>query len=300
MTVLTQEIAVPGNHDNISLSVKREDLLNPGIPGNKYRKLKYNLEAARNENKDVLLTFGGAFSNHIAAVAYAGAQYGFKAIGIIRGDELRSRWKANPTLSAAHRLGMRFKFVSREEYRLKEDAGFLKDLENEIGDFYLIPEGGTNELAVRGCEEILGKDDANFDLICCCVGTGGTLAGLSRAALPHQEILGIVVHKDTRIQKDILNFAPAGNWQLNKEYHFGGYAKVSLELIDFINAIKRDYGILLDPVYTGKMMYGLFDMIQKGQFKPNTRIMAIHSGGQQGIAGMNNLLNRKNLPLIHQ
>ncbi len=158
--------------NNISLTIKREDLIHPFVSGNKFRKLKYNLLQAKAENKTTLLTFGGAFSNHIAAVAYAGKERGFKTIGIIRGDELFDKVEENPTLKFAHENGMEFEFVSREEYRLKNEIYFKEKLKNEFGDFYLVPEGGTNELAVKGCEEILTEEDSVFNYVCCAVGTG--------------------------------------------------------------------------------------------------------------------------------
>ena len=164
--------------NGISLHIKREDLIHSFVSGNKFRKLKYNLLEAKTQNKDTLLTFGGAFSNHIAAVAYAGKDNGFKTIGIIRGDELRGKISENPTLQFAENCGMQFEFVSREEYRLKSENHFLEKLKMKFGDFYLIPEGGTNELAIKGCEEILTENDADFDFICCAVGTSGTISGI--------------------------------------------------------------------------------------------------------------------------
>lgn len=176
--------------NNISLIIKREDLIHPFVSGNKFRKLKYNLLQAKANNRDTLLTFGGAFSNHIAAVAYAGKEQGFKTIGIIRGDELFDKIEENPTLKFAQENGMEFEFVSREEYRLKSEASFIEKMKDKFGDFYLVPEGGTNELAVKGCEEILTEEDSVFDYVCCAVGTGGTISGLINSALPNQKILG--------------------------------------------------------------------------------------------------------------
>ena len=176
--------------NGISLYIKREDLIHPFVSGNKFRKLKYNLLEAKALNNDTLLTFGGAFSNHIAAVAYAGKEQGFKTIGIIRGDELRDKISENPTLQFAENCGMQFEFVSREEYRLKSENHFLGQLKMKFGDFYLIPEGGTNELAIKGCEEILMEDDGEFDFICCAIGTGGTISGIINSVLAHQKVLG--------------------------------------------------------------------------------------------------------------
>ncbi len=280
------------------LFIKPEYLINPVISGNKYRKLKYNLLEAKNLNQRTLLTFGGAYSNHIAAVAAVGEAYGFSTIGIIRGEELFDQIEANPTLEFAQNRGMSFQFISRAAYRTKSSESFCKSLIQEYGDFYLIPEGGTNALAVKGCEEILSQDDAAFDYICCPVGTGGTISGLINSSLPHQKILGFPALKGSFLQEEIAKFATKTNWELITDYHFGGYAKINEELISFINAFKSQYQVPLDPVYTGKMMYGIFDLLEKGYFPKGSKILAIHTGGLQGIAGMNLILKQRKLPLI--
>ena len=278
---------------NISLYIKREDLLHPHISGNKFRKLKYNLEQAKSENKETLLTFGGAFSNHILAVAAAGKEQGFKTIGIIRGEELKATILENPTLKKAQDFGMVFEFVDREIYREKKSPKFIRLLAEKFGDFYLIPEGGTNDLAVKGCEEILTVTDEKFDYICCAVGTGGTLSGLINCSKDGQQVLGFPVLKGDFLREDICKFVSGSNWDLITEYHFGGYAKVSEELILFINEFYQKYKIPLDPIYTGKMMFGVMDLINKNYFPENSKILVIHTGGIQGIAGMNNLLKQK-------
>ena len=181
---------IPISFSNITLEIKREDLIHPIVSGNKFRKLKYNLLQAKTENQHTLLTFGGAYSNHIAAVAFAGKEHGFKTVGIIRGNELEKGFAENPTLQFAHDCGMQFDFVSREDYRKKLDVDFIEKLIAKWGRFYSIPEGGTNALAVLGCQEILKEEDSKFDFICCCVGTGGTISGLINSAQPHQKILG--------------------------------------------------------------------------------------------------------------
>ncbi|CAM4207705.1 1-aminocyclopropane-1-carboxylate deaminase/D-cysteine desulfhydrase [Zobellia nedashkovskayae] len=282
----------------VSLVIKREDRIHPLISGNKYRKLKYNLEEAKTQGFDTLLTFGGAFSNHIAATAYAGKIHGLKTIGIIRGEELAQKWQENSTLKLAESHGMQFKFVSREAYREKDTPQCIDRLKEEFGAFYLLPEGGTNPLAIKGCEEILTTNDADFDIVCCAVGTGGTIAGISNAAFAPQKVLGFPALKGDFLQEDICKFAMRENWKLITDYHFGGYAKVTEELVSFINDFKLNTQIPLDPIYTGKMLYGILDLIQKGYFPPNTKILAIHSGGLQGIDGMNRNLLKKNLPLI--
>jgi len=283
---------------NYSLVIKREDKLHPYISGIKYRKLKYNLIEAKRLNKKVLLTFGGAYSNHIAATATAGKELGFKTIGIIRGEELRYKIEENPTLFFAQSCGMHFHFVSREAYRRKTEDEFLRNLKNVFGDFYLVPEGGTNSLAIKGCEEILTKKDDEFDYICSAVGTGGTLAGLIKSSKPHQTVIGFSALKGTFQSSEIKKYTAKTNYKIIDDYCLGGYAKIDEQFIRFINNFKEHTGIPLDPVYTGKMLYGILDLINKGILKQNSRILAIHTGGLQGITGMNQLLNKKNLPQI--
>jgi 1-aminocyclopropane-1-carboxylate deaminase len=284
--------------NSISVTIKREDLIHPVVSGNKFRKLKYNLLQAKTENKNTLLTFGGAFSNHIAAVAFAAKEQGFQSIGIIRGDELRDKIEANPTLQFAQECGMQFEFVSREAYRLKNESSFLEDLKQQFGDFFLIPEGGTNELAVKGCQEIFTAEDSQFDYICCAVGTGGTISGIINSALPHQKVLGFPALKGDFLQDEIRIFVQNQNWELINAYHFGGYGKVNEDLIRFMNQFYKDNKIPLDPVYTGKMVFGVMDLIQKNYFQAHSNILLIHTGGLQGIYGMNVKLKKKQLPTI--
>ncbi|MBA0884587.1 1-aminocyclopropane-1-carboxylate deaminase/D-cysteine desulfhydrase [Flavobacterium undicola] len=282
----------------ISLTIKREDLIHPVVSGNKFRKLKYNLLQAKAENKKTLLTFGGAFSNHIAAVAFAAKENGFQSIGIIRGDELKDKIVANPTLQFAQECGMQFEFVSREAYRSKSEPSFLEELKLKFGDFFLIPEGGTNALAIKGCEEILTEEDREFDYICCAVGTGGTISGIINSALPHQKVLGFPALKGDFLQDEIRIFVQNENWELITDYHFGGYGKVNEDLIGFINTFYSDNQIPLDPIYTGKMVFGVIDLIQKNYFPAHSDILLIHTGGLQGIRGMNVKLKSKQLPTI--
>lgn len=279
---------------SISISIKREDLLHPIISGNKFRKLKYNLKEAIKQKKSKLVTFGGAFSNHILAVAAAGKELGFETIGIIRGDELADKILENPTLFKAQKLGMKFKFVDREMYRNKNEIDFRRRLELEFQDFYLLPEGGTNELAIQGCEEILTDLDNDFDFICCPVGTGGTISGIINCSKESQQVLGFPALCGDFLKEDIRKFATKSNWNLITDYDFGGYAKVSDELIRFMNDFYSKYNILLDPIYTGKMMFGVMDLIEKDFFPKNSRILVIHTGGLQGIAGINAKLRKKN------
>ena len=294
--VITQEIKLS---NTFSVFIRREDLIHPYVSGNKLRKLKYNLAQAKAENQNTLLTFGGAFSNHIAAAAYAGAAQGFKTIGIIRGEELESEILVNPTLKFAQECGMQFKFISREDYRHKAEDYFIEKLKQEFGDFYLVPEGGTNLLAVKGCQEILSDEDAQYDYVCCAVGTGGTISGLINTVLPDQKVLGFPALKGDFLQEEIRKFARNENWELITDYHFGGYGKVNAELIAFINQFYVKNKIPLDPIYMGKMVFGVMDLIDKNYFPKHYKILLIHTGGIQGIAGMNIKLKNNQLPTIN-
>jgi 1-aminocyclopropane-1-carboxylate deaminase len=280
--------------NGITLEIKREDLLHPFISGNKFRKLKYNLVQAKAENSHNILTFGGAYSNHIAAVAYAGKEQGFKTIGVIRGDELGDKIADNPTLQFAQECGMQFEFVSREAYRLKTESEFILKLKNKFGSFYMVPEGGTNDYAVKGCQEILTDEDASFDFICCAVGTGGTISGIINSTLSHQKVLGFPALKGDFLKDEIRKFATNERWGLVNDYHFDGYGKVNEQLVQFINQFYQETQVPLDPIYTGKMVFGVMDLIQKNYFPENAKILLIHTGGLQGIKGMNTILKNKN------
>lgn len=283
--------------EGYSLVLQREDLLHSFVSGNKFRKLKYNLEAAIAQNQNTLLTFGGAFSNHIAATAAAGKEIDLKTIGIIRGDELVNKIPENATLSFAQDCGMQLHFISREAYRTKETPSFINELKEKFSDFYLLPEGGTNKLAIKGCEEILPKENS-FDYICVPVGTGGTMAGLVEASKKDQKVLGFSALKGVFQSSEITKYTSKTNFEITDAYCFGGYGKIDIDLVRFINEFKNKTGIPLDPIYTGKMMYGIMDLLNKGYFKENSRIFALHTGGLQGIAGMNQKLKKKNLPII--
>jgi 1-aminocyclopropane-1-carboxylate deaminase len=302
---VNQQIILPILEEKkVELFIKREDLIHPFVSGNKFRKLKYNLLEAKKLKKKALLTFGGAYSNHVVATAVAGKLAGFKTFGIIRGDELTKNLKEtleeNATLREAHENGMKLQFVTREQYRQKSSFGFIEKMKNKWGDFYLIPEGGTNCLAVEGCEEILINEDSNFDYICSAVGTGGTISGLINASKKHQKIIGFPALKGNFLSEEIRKFiSRKKNWSLQKSYHFGGYAKHTEELIDFINNFKEETGVLLDPVYTGKMLFGILDLVKKDTFVEGSKILAIHTGGIQGIAGFNQKLIKKNQEVIH-
>lgn len=287
---------------DVELFIKREDLIHPLVSGNKFRKLKYNILKAKKQKKQIILTFGGAYSNHILATAVGCKLNNLKSIGIIRGEELANDFdntlSKNPTLKEAFNNKMTFDFVSRQEYRNKNEISFIENLKDKYGDFYLIPEGGTNDLAINGCEEILSNEDFNFDYICCSVGTGGTISGVINSSSENQNIIGFSSLKGDFLVDEIKRFAKKSNWSLNTEFHFGGYAKYSDELISFINDFKEKSSILLDPIYTAKMIYGIFDMIKNDKFEKGSKILAIHTGGIQGINGFNEVLSQKNKQTI--
>jgi 1-aminocyclopropane-1-carboxylate deaminase len=282
-------LSLDSGRADIKLFMLRLDEIHPTINGNKYFKLKYNLVEAREKGFDTLLTFGGAFSNHIAATATAGKENKFKTIGIIRGEESSSE---NPTLVQAKRNGMQLHFVSREEYRNKDTAAFTDELINKFGKFYLLPEGGSNKLAVKGCAEIPSLINIDFDYITCAVGTGGTLAGISCNLEPHQKAIGFSALKGGNFLNDDvakLIFEHKGkiqnNFTIETDFHFGGYAKVTDELRKFKSETELKYNFELDYVYTSKMLYGVMQLIEQNYFKSPSVIIAVHTGGQQGNAG---------------
>jgi 1-aminocyclopropane-1-carboxylate deaminase/D-cysteine desulfhydrase-like pyridoxal-dependent ACC family enzyme len=289
------------NEAKVQLSVLRLDQIQPEPSGNKWYKLKYNILQAQQEGHQKLLTFGGAYSNHIYATAAAGRHFGFSTIGIIRGERVEP---LNPTLKFAEEQGMQLHFVSREDYRRKAKTHFINRLHQQFGEFYLIPEGGTNLLAVQGCAEIL-PDSPEFDIVCCSAGTGGTLAGLLAGLAGQKQVLGFPALKGgdfLRSDIDRLTQAYCGqqftNYRLITDYHFGGYARADKLLIDFMNEFYRKHRLLLDPIYTAKMMYGLFSLIEQGYFPAGTRLLAIHTGGLQGIDGFNQRYKTKNLRIF--
>jgi 1-aminocyclopropane-1-carboxylate deaminase len=260
------------------------------MSGNKWHKLKYNLQKARNEGKETLLTFGGAYSNHIYAVAAAGKIFNFKTIGIIRGEE---QLPLNPTLSFAKDNGMMIYYLDRISYRKKSSPEIINQLQEKFGDFYLLPEGGTNELAVKGCSEIISKIDIDFDYICCPCGTGGTLAGLISGLNGNKFALGFAVLKGASFLKEDVNSLlinsgnnSSQNWDINIDYHFEGYAKMNPNLLEFVNRFSSLTKILIEPIYTGKMLFGIYDLAAKGFFNEGSQIIAVHTGGLQGLKGL--------------
>jgi len=295
--IINQKIPIHFS-DGIELYLKREDQNHPIISGNKYRKLFYNIQEAKKLGKKGLLTFGGAFSNHIHATAGAGLAYGFKTIGIIRGDELDNKISENSTLLDAQTMGMELQFMNREDYRNKHNPLFLRELQQKYPDYYILPEGGTNMLAIKGCEEILTPNDTIFNYICCAVGTGGTLAGIINSRDNHQKIIGFPALKENFLETEIEKYTSKNNYSLCRAYNFGGYGKITDELIQFLNEFYEQTHIPLDPIYTGKMIFGIFALIKQNYFPKNSKILAIHTGGLQGIAGVNTILKQKNKPIL--
>ena len=267
------------------LTIRREDLNHPEFPGNKFWKLKYNLLEANKAGHTTILTFGGAYSNHIAATAAACKINGFKSIGIIRGEDADL---TNPTLSLARKNGMFIHPISRSDYRLKSANEFLQALKRRFGDCYIIPEGGTNRLAIEGIKEMVKFFRTRFNILALPVGTGGTIAGCIQALQGESSVMGFSVLKGSFLTGDVEGLLEKQglpqhqNWRIVNDYHCGGYGKVSTELMSFIRWFEKQHGIPLDQVYTGKMMFGLYDLIQKGFFSRGNSLMALHTGGLQG------------------
>lgn len=292
----TQELIHPIlDEKGIQLFVKRDDLVHEEIMGNKWRKLKYNLEEATTLQKKSILTFGGAFSNHIYATAAAGLEFGFKTIGIIRGDELHS--ESNETLRFASDKGMELHFVDRATYRRYRENH--ESIASSYPDSYILPEGGTNELAIKGCKEIVREIPTDFDIIALPVGTGGTFSGVLAGVNSRQHVVGVSSLKGVFMENEVRRLLTRyqinnPNYQLETGFHFGGYGKTTGQLIDFINWFKEEFSISLDPIYTGKCFFAVWDMINNDKFEKNIKIVLLHTGGLQGILG----INRKNQIII--
>ncbi|MFC0862811.1 1-aminocyclopropane-1-carboxylate deaminase/D-cysteine desulfhydrase [Sphaerimonospora cavernae] len=263
----------------VRLLLKRDDLLHPLLPGNKYRKLRHNLTRAAELGHETLLTYGGAYSNHIRAVAAAGAEFGFRTIGVIRGEE---HLPLNDTLAFARECGMRLVYVDRTSYRAKDDPEAVEALRRRFGDFYRLPEGGSNELAVLGCAELPAEIDVPFDVICCPVGTGGTLAGIAAGLAPGQRALGFSVLKGGRFLAETVAHLQqvayggmSANWSISYDFHAGGYAKRNADLDAFIADFADRHGMVLEWVYVAKMMWGIFTLAECGEFPSGTTIVAV-------------------------
>ncbi len=268
----------------VSVFLKRDDLIHPIISGNKWRKLKYVLQKAHDENKNHLVTFGGAYSNHLLATSAAAAMFGFKATGFVRGEEVE-----NTHLFLCRLYGMQLLFTDRERYRDKQTL--FNTHFGDDADAFFIDEGGASIEAARGCSELVAELNETYDHLFCACGTGttaaGILNGIVQSNLPTQ-FHGVPVFKNGgfmagEIDKYLTTPTP---FQLHLDYHFGGYAKTTLELISFIQQFIATTGILIDPVYTGKMLYAIFDLISKDHFAPGSKILAIHTGGTWGLLGM--------------
>jgi 1-aminocyclopropane-1-carboxylate deaminase len=266
----------------VRLYLKRDDLIHPNLNGNKWRKLKYNLEEARRTGASTLLTFGGAYSNHIRAVAAAGHYFEFETIGIIRGEE---HLPLNDSLAYAESNGMLLKYMDRSTYRRKSEIQVAEQLRDEFGEFYLIPEGGSNSLALRGCAEIIEEITIDFDVICCSCGTGGTLAGIAGALHEGQRALGFAVLKGASfLNEDVARLQTSAfgrttsNWSIEQDFHFGGYAKKNADLEKFISSFEAFHEISLEWVYEAKMMFGLLELIDRGYFRKGAVIVALIAG----------------------
>lgn len=236
------------------------------------------------------MTFGGAYSNHIAATAAAAKALGLEAVGVIRGEPTLP---LNHTLALAQDWGMEFFYLDRSRYRAKNTPEVLNLLKEKFGPCYFIPEGGTNALAIEGTKEILTTDDCQYTDVFVPIGTGGTFLGLAARLLQDQKLTGIsalkgeFIHQDIAEKMEEFKIETNGTLHIADQYHFGGYAKSTPRLISFIKDFNAATGIPLDPIYTGKMMFAIFDLIEKDVFKSGDKILAIHTGGLQGIKGFN-------------
>jgi 1-aminocyclopropane-1-carboxylate deaminase len=285
----------------IHLYVLRLDTIDFYAGGNKYFKLKYNLEEAKKQGFSKLLTFGGAWSNHLAAVASSGWQEAVaggskeqpKMIFVIRGEEPK---QYSETLRFCKEKGTHLHFVSREEYKRKTESSFIEELKTKFGDFYLLPEGGSNTLAVKGCKEIVDLVNIDFDVICCPVGSGGTFTGIVSGLKQEQTALGFVALKGGDYLEEVITDLAGSplhhggqRGSLLHDYHFGGFAKTTPELLRFKKEFEKQFGFELDYIYTAKMFYGIFDLMKKNYFSEGSTIVALHTGGIQGNKGFEKL-----------
>jgi 1-aminocyclopropane-1-carboxylate deaminase len=291
---LLQPLAHPSAvRRNVRLLLWRDDLAHPVLPGNKARKLKYNLRQAWTAGHTRLLTFGGAYSNHLAAVAAAGRLYGFETIGLVRGEE---HLPLNPTLARCVADGMALHYLDRTTYRRRTEPEMLAALSRQYGPVYVLPEGGTNTLALPGVAELISelRQHTEFDAVAVAAGTGGTLAGLTlglaEAGYPARAV-GVAALKGADfLREEVASLlattgSVGGQYELHTNYHFGGYAKLPPALRAFIQQFEFDFGVLLDPIYTGKLLFGVLDLIEKGHFAPGSTVVAVHTGGLQAWAG---------------
>ena len=264
---------------DIQLDLLRLDLIHPNLSGNKWFKLRHSLDHASKNNYTALLSFGGAYSNHLHALAYAGYRHSFKTIGIIRGEKID-----NPTLQDCRQWGMELHFISREQYREKNEIDFLSDMQKKYPNAFIIPEGGSNALGLQGCREILQNVDASsYDTICCPIGTATTFTGIAQSLQLHQNSIGFPALKNAQYLESVIQEKiPHNRWRIEYDYHQGGFAKCNATLLQFIDSFYQANHIVLDFVYTAKMMMGIFDLISKAHFQKGQKILALHTGGLQG------------------
>lgn len=269
-------------HKAIELWMKRDDLLHPVISGNKWRKLKFILDHALYSGADTIISMGGMYSNHLHALAFAGKALGLKTIAYIRGE---APAVLTPTLIDLKAWGMELRFISRTDYRqLRHYKGYL-DLPGIKPQQYWLPEGGAQVLALSGVAELVKEIEVAYDWLCVPCGTGTTLAGLIAATDDKVSVLGFAALKNASfLNADVSSLLKQNksNWQINLDYHFGGFASTTPELLNFMSDFQAKTTIQLEPIYTGKMMYALYDLIRKGHFSAGQRIIAVHTGGLQG------------------
>lgn len=283
---------------NVRLAIKRDDMIHPEISGNKFWKLFYNVNhyLEKQPSSPCLATFGGAFSNHIAAVAALGRDLNVKTLGMIRGEEWEKKYQESPTLQIARQNGMSFQFFTRSVYRNK--AKISEILRQQVPGALIIPEGGTNPLAVEGIKHMLNAQTEEFDYLCAAVGTGGTIAGISKFCNEDQHVMGFKVVKDASLEETVFRLSGTKNVTM-EDASEGGYGKINDDVVRFINRFYKKFGIPLDPVYTGKMMLNLCKMIDAGKFPVGSKLLAFHTGGLQGISGANSLLQKQGRTLIN-
>ena len=290
------KVKLPNISSDVNVFMKRIDLVHPMVSGNKWFKMKYNIAEMIEQGKDTLLTLGGAFSNHIHAAARAGKIVGFNTIGLIRGEE---HLPLNATLQSAVDDGMELHYIDRGTFRERESESFLNSIKNKFGNVYILPVGGTNNIALKGCAEIVEQIYIKYDYICAASGSGGTFAGIVAGLNGNKKGIAFPALKGGQFLEEVISdlvFEYSGkqfsNWSINADYHFGGFAKLTKELVEFTKEFKKLNGFELDYIYTNKMMFGIADLIKSGYFNPGETIVAVHSGGLQGNFGMKDKIKR--------
>ena len=274
-------------NNEIEVFIKRLDLIDPFISGNKLFKLKHNVDRALFEKKNMLITFGGAFSNHILATAAYAKKKNIDCLAIVRGEEYS---ELNPLLALAKEYGMNFCFVSRKEYAKRNDNNYISELIRKYKKAFIVPEGGNNKLGVLGAEEILETQDKSFDYIICPIGTGATLSGIVNSSNRSQKVIGINCINDTKdINKNISQKTNKKNWEIINEFNFGGFAKFDNLLTEYLKKFKLNYKITLDLNYTTKMFFGFEKLIERRYFHRKSKVLLIHTGGTYGNLGFNYL-----------